>query len=102
LELHAKGNADLVGTKVTLEARGQRWTHFMKGGGSYLSACDPRQVFGLGKLTTTGRLTVTWSSGQPREQSWDNLVLDQYNRLAQGTPAVHQLRETRSKKRPSK
>ena len=63
---------------------GRTRTRFAKGGGSYLSASDPRHVFGLGQAKQTGRLTVTWPSGEPRVQHWDNLAVDRYHRLVQG------------------
>jgi hypothetical protein len=56
----------------------------VKGGGSYLSASDRRIIFGLGKSDKIGRLTVTWPSGQPRTQTWENLAIDRYHRLVQG------------------
>jgi hypothetical protein len=35
-----------------------------KGGGSYMSASDPRIHFGLGKRTKIESLEITWPSGQ--------------------------------------
>jgi hypothetical protein len=59
----------------------------IKGGGSYLSASDRRVLFGLGKSDKVGRLTVTWPSGQPRTQTWENLAIDRYHKLEQGAKA---------------
>ena len=56
----------------------------IKGGGSYLSASDRRVLFGLGKSDKVSRLTVTWPSGQPRTQTWENLTIDRYHKLLQG------------------
>jgi len=82
VELRGKNNRDVVGTRISLEVSGPKQWRFAKGGGSYLSARDPRHVFGLGQENKVGRLTVTWPDG--KEQHWDNLVPDRYYRLTQG------------------
>jgi hypothetical protein len=45
---------------------------------------DPRLLFGLGKETATGRLTVYWPSGEPRLEHWDDLPINSYHTLIQG------------------
>jgi hypothetical protein len=84
IELRGRDRRDVVGAKLVLEVNGQRLTRFAKGGGSYLSSGDRRIVFGLGQATSVGRLSVTWPSGEPREQHWDGLATDRYWRVAQG------------------
>ena len=42
-------------------------------------------VFGLGQ-ETAGTLRVTWASGL--EQAFENLPVDRYYRILEGTPAV--------------
>ena len=64
------------------------FVRFLNGGGSYLSARDPRQVFGLGKDNKPGRLSVTWPNG--KEQHWDGLAPDRYYRLTQGKEKAEQ------------
>ncbi|MFL5341709.1 MAG: CRTAC1 family protein [Gemmataceae bacterium] len=83
VELRAKGHADIVGAKLTLEVGDRKLVRFVKGGGSYLSAHDQRVVFGLGSATKAGKLTVEWPSGEPRVQQWDALAIDKYHRLEQ-------------------
>ena len=78
----------MVGAKLTLEVNGQRLTRFAKGGGSYLSANDPRHVCGLGSAEKAECLTVEWPSGEPRVQRWKDLSADQYYRLMQGEAAA--------------
>jgi hypothetical protein len=87
VELVGAGHRDVVGAKLTLEAGGRRQTRFAKGGGSYLSASDPRHLFGLGPADQIDRLTVVWPSG--RVQHWDGsrLALDRYHRLVEGEEA---------------
>jgi hypothetical protein len=84
VELLGRDRRDVVGARLTLEVAGRKLTRFAKGGGSYLSANDPRQLFGLGSTDKVGRLTVEWPSGEPRRQHWDSLPIDRYWRLAQG------------------
>jgi hypothetical protein len=84
VELVRPDRGDVVGAKLTLEVGDRKLTRFAKGGGSYLSANDPRRLFGLGKTDKIGRLTVDWPSGEPRTQHWDNLPIDRYWRLVQG------------------
>jgi hypothetical protein len=87
IELVGKDHHDLVGTRVTLDVDGRQLTRFVKGGGSYLSASDRRLLFGLGGAERTGTLTVHWSSGEPRDQTWGGLAIDRYHRLVQGGDA---------------
>jgi hypothetical protein len=81
VELRGKKHADVVGAKITLETVDGTQTRYAIGGGSYASSSDRRQVFGIGKATKVGKLTVMWPNGQ--KQSWDSLAIDQYWRLVQ-------------------
>ncbi|MBI1918215.1 MAG: CRTAC1 family protein [Planctomycetes bacterium] len=82
VELVGAKYRDVVGARLSLEAGGRTQWRFAKGGGSYLSARDPRHVFGLSKENKVGRLTVTWPNGN--KQHWDHLAPDRYYRLTQG------------------
>jgi hypothetical protein len=84
VELMGHDRRDVVGAKLTLEVGDRKLTRFAKGGCSYLSSNDRRQLFGLGSVEKVGRLTVDWPSGEPRSQHWDNLPIDRYWRLVQG------------------
>jgi enediyne biosynthesis protein E4 len=92
--LVGKPNADAIGAKVTLEVGGRTLLKVTKNGGSYLSASDPRLVFGLGAETKVGRLTVRWPSG--RTQMWEGLKPDQYWVLVEGEPEPEVLRSIRT------
>ncbi len=74
----------MAGARLILAVGGRKITRFGKGGGSYLSAADTRQIFGLGKSLQSGRLTVIWPTGQPRTEHWDDLPIDRYHTLKQG------------------
>jgi hypothetical protein len=90
--LAGKKRRDLVGTKLTLEVGGRKLTRFVKGGGSYLSANDPRILFGLGSAPRIDRLTVEWSHAAGQKggaQTWDGkqLPIDRYWILTEGERA---------------
>ncbi len=85
IRLASKDNQTVVGSRLILEVDGRKLTRFAKGGGSYLSANDQRHLFGLGTAVKSGKLTVEWASGQPRQESWQNLKIDEYHKLVQGT-----------------
>jgi hypothetical protein len=84
VELRGRERRDIVGARVTVEVNGRSVTRFAKGGGSYLSSSDRRLLFGLGKQTNVGQVTVEWPTGEPRRQSWNDLEIDRYWRLSQG------------------
>jgi enediyne biosynthesis protein E4 len=57
-------NRDALGAKVTLKlADGRRIVRHRKGGGSYLSAGDPRLLVGIGPVTRVDDVEVRWPSG---------------------------------------
>jgi hypothetical protein len=49
---------------------------------SYISANDPRVLFGLGTNTAYKRIAVEWPSG--RKESWQDLSVDRYHNLVEG------------------
>jgi len=88
IELQGKEHRCIVGAKVVVEAGAKKWTGFAKGGGSYLSSCDRRFLFGLGDTTSIDLVRVTWPWG--KEQSWQGkeLALGHYWRLTEGQAAA--------------
>jgi hypothetical protein len=92
LELAGKKGRDLVGTRVTVEAGGQKLTRFVKSGCSYASAHDARHLFGLGQGERIDRVTVEWAWGQT--QTWEGAALaaGRYWRLVEGEKAPQQWR----------
>ena len=59
-----KSNRDGTGASLKLTSQGFVQFEQAKGGGSYMSASDPRIHFGLGKRTKIESLEITWPSGQ--------------------------------------
>jgi hypothetical protein len=86
IQLAGKGNRDVVGAKVIVEAAGRRMTRFAKGGGSYLSSGDRRLLFGLGTAERIDRLTVIWPSGHEQRWDGDQLPVDRYHSLVEASP----------------
>ena len=64
LLIGTKSNRDGLGASLKITA--DDWTHLeqAKGGMSYMSASDPRILFGLGKHTRIDSLEITWPRGQ--------------------------------------
>jgi hypothetical protein len=59
----ARGNRDLLGTLVRVTAGGRTWVQVAQSANSYLSASDPRPLFGLGEATAYDRIEITWPDG---------------------------------------
>jgi hypothetical protein len=89
VKLVGKGNRDIVGSTVTLECEERTLTRFVKGGGSYCSASDPRILFGLGGVGKVKRVTVQWSWGQ--SQVWETVEPGVYWELTEGQPVARKL-----------
>jgi hypothetical protein len=89
VKLAGRERRDVVGSTVIVEGAGTKLTRFAKGGSSYLSAGDPRIVFGLGGSSQPCRVTVRWSWGAV--QSWDNLAPGAYWELREGEAAARRL-----------
>ena len=58
-----KSNRDGIGASLKLTAGGKTHVEQAKGGMSYMSACDPRIHFGLGKRGKIDAVEITWPSG---------------------------------------
>jgi tetratricopeptide (TPR) repeat protein len=58
-----RSNRDGVGARVTVQAGGRSWMRERTGGGSFLSADDPRLHFGLGGSARAERIEVRWPGG---------------------------------------
>ena len=72
----SKSNRDGIGARVTLTAAGRRRSKQRTGGTSYLSASDPRLLFGLGASARIDEIEVRWPSGQVT--TLKNVAANQY------------------------
>ncbi len=81
-----KSNRDGTGASLKLTSEGFVHIEQAKGGGSYMSASDPRIHFGLGKRTKIESLEITWPSGQVDRLT--NLSPDQIVAVKEGAGIV--------------
>ena len=83
VELVGEKNRDVVGARVVVESAGGKQTRFAKGGGSYGTTHDRRQVVGLGADAAVKAVTVYWPSG--KVEAFAGVEPDRYHRLVEGT-----------------
>ena len=78
------GKRDALGARAVLRRPGARtlWRR-VRADGSYLSASDPRIVFGLGGAAARGVLEVDWPDG--RRERFAGLPSDRYTTLSEGS-----------------
>ncbi|MCY4119853.1 MAG: CRTAC1 family protein, partial [Acidobacteria bacterium] len=77
---------DMLGARVAVMRAGEAiWRH-VRTDGSYASAHDPRVLVGLGRPAQTPLVRVLWPSG--RVEEWNDLPIDGYTTLAEGTGTV--------------
>lgn len=81
VRLVGRGGRDVVGSTVTVTGGARPLTRFAKGGGSYLSASDPRLLFATGEESVR-TVTVRWSWGET--QTWEGLAPGAYWELHEG------------------
>lgn len=84
-ELHARGtrsNRSAIGALAKVEVQGRTTTHFVSGGGSYLSSHERAFSVGMGDAAQVDRVLVTWPDGATQEFS--SLAANTYWRLRQG------------------
>jgi enediyne biosynthesis protein E4 len=85
-----KSNRNAIGARIEVETGGRSQTHFVVGGGSYLSASERRPLIGLGLATKADRVTVVWPSG--RRQEFRDLKGRTHWRLVEGRPQAEAVR----------
>jgi hypothetical protein len=61
--LGRKVNRMAIGARVAVSANGRRQIREVTTGGSYLSASDPRLLFGLGTAARVDSVDITWPGG---------------------------------------
>ncbi len=59
-----QSNRDAIGARVTVQAGGRLQSGWRIGGGSYLSASDPRLHFGLRSSKRVDQVEIRWPSGR--------------------------------------
>jgi len=79
-------NSDAIGARVTWQAGDLRQSRTKTGGGSFLSAHDPRLVLGLGQRTRVDWLEVHWPLPSTRVQRFTDLPLNRYVTIVEDSP----------------
>ena len=84
-------NPDSIGAILTWSAGGAKKRRLKTGGGSFLSAHDPREILGMGNATRMDSIEVRWPSG--KIDRVENPPVDTYIRIVEGKgmapPAGH-------------
>jgi hypothetical protein len=73
-----KCNRDAVGVRLTWSAGGVTRSRVKNGGGSYLSAHDPREVLGIGAAAKIDSLEVKWPRPSGATERFRDLPVDRY------------------------
>ena len=77
-------NRDAIGALLTWSVGGQKRTRFKIGGGSYLSAHDPREVLGLGTATALDWLEIKWPAPSGKVERFTDVPIDRYVAIVEG------------------
>jgi hypothetical protein len=80
-----KCNTDAIGAHVTYQAGDLRRSRMKVGGGSFLSAHDPRMVLGIGGRLKMDWLEVKWPQPSGAVERFADLPLDRYITIVEGT-----------------
>jgi enediyne biosynthesis protein E4 len=86
LLIGTRSNRDGIGASLKLTSEGLSHVEQAKGGMSYMSASDPRILFGLGKRSKVDSLDITWPSGQIDKLT--NVPFDRIIAVKEGTGIV--------------
>jgi predicted NUDIX family NTP pyrophosphohydrolase len=79
-----KCNRDAVGARLSWSAGGVTRSRMRNGGGSYLSAHDPREVLGIGSAAKIESLEVQWPRPSGRTETFTGLPVDRYLTIVEG------------------
>jgi hypothetical protein len=74
-----------VGARITWAAGGVTHSLFHRGGGSYLSSSDPRELLGLGPAASADWVQVKWPAPISRTDRFEHVAGGKYYSLAPGS-----------------
>jgi enediyne biosynthesis protein E4 len=77
-------NIDAIGARITYHAGDLKRSRMKTGGGSFLSAHDPRVVLGLGSRTKIELLEVKWPQPSTLVERFTDLPIDRYITIVEG------------------
>ncbi len=73
-----------VGAEITWSAGGVEHSVFHRGGGSYLSSSDPRDLLGLGEAAYADWIQVRWPAAARKTDRFEHVAAGKYYSLAPG------------------
>jgi len=77
-------NPDAIGAKIAWKSGDLTRKRLKVGGGSYLSAHDPRMVLGIRKRAKIDQLQITWPQPSGRTETFTDLPIDRYITIVEG------------------
>jgi hypothetical protein len=77
-------NRDAIGARISWSANGVVRSRLKNGGGSYLSAHDPREVLGLGAARTLDWVEIRWPAPSRRVERFAKTPVDRYVHIVEG------------------
>jgi hypothetical protein len=78
-------NPDGIGARINWQAGDLKRTRLKVGGGSYLSAHDPREVLGIGNRTKIDKLEIRWPQPSGRIETFTDVPVDRYITIVEGS-----------------
>jgi enediyne biosynthesis protein E4 len=82
-----RSNRDAVGARIRVVAGVSSQIREIGGGGSYLSQCDLRANFGMGKANQAETVEIRWPSG--KTDRFQNVAADKFYFLEEGQTQLH-------------
>jgi hypothetical protein len=79
-----KSNPDAIGARITYQAADLKRSRTKVGGGSFLSAHDPRTVVGIGKRAKIDWLEIKWPQPSGATERFTELPIDRYITIVEG------------------
>jgi enediyne biosynthesis protein E4 len=79
-----KANPDGIGARITWQADDLKRSRLKTGGGSFLSAHDPREVLGIGNRTKIDKLEIRWPQPSGRIDQFTDVPVDRYITIVEG------------------
>ena len=80
-----KSNTDAIGARITYQSGDLKQRRMKVGGGSFLSAHDPRIVLGIGKRTKLDWLEIRWPQPSGKIERITELPIDRYITIVEGS-----------------
>jgi hypothetical protein len=79
-----RSNSDAIGARITYQSGNLRQQRMKVGGGSFLSAHDPRIVLGIGKRPKLDWLEIQWPQPSGKIERITELPIDRYITIVEG------------------